>query len=149
MLAWPWSVLPSSRGDAMLRQLSSRRERERSTPGNVAEIWDEADARPFRGAARGLDDAAARLLQALAPQHVAVAGDALEQHFDHRMVDRAAAAVGDEVLLGNIGLVGAALGILRQEMIEGLILRRAALGGNRLVPFLGIAEQRVDVEDHP
>src|ERR1700730_9000912 len=33
-------------------------------------------------------------------------------------------------------------------MVVGLILVRTSLGGNRLIPFLGIAEERVDIEDY-
>jgi hypothetical protein len=33
-------------------------------------------------------------------------------------------------------------------MIERLVLRRPPLGGDRVVPFLGIIEDRIDIEDH-
>src|SRR5262245_12055764 len=33
-------------------------------------------------------------------------------------------------------------------MIERLVLARAPVGGDRLVPFVGIVELRIDVEDH-
>jgi hypothetical protein len=33
-------------------------------------------------------------------------------------------------------------------MVERLILVRPHLGGNRLVPFLGIGKHRIDIEHH-
>jgi hypothetical protein len=33
-------------------------------------------------------------------------------------------------------------------MVKRLVLVRANLGGNRLVPFLGIAEERIDIEHY-
>ena len=33
-------------------------------------------------------------------------------------------------------------------MVEGLVLRRAHRLGDRLIPFLAVGEDRVDVEDH-
>src|SRR5690242_149433 len=32
-------------------------------------------------------------------------------------------------------------------MVEGLLLRRPAVGRDRLIPFLGIVEHRIDIED--
>ena len=39
------------------------------------------------------------------------------------------------------------LRVLRAEVIEGLILRRPAFRRDGLIPFLGIVEDRVDIED--
>ena len=63
------------------------------------------------------------------------------------MLDRLARGVGHQVLLGNIGDVIIFV-ILRQQVIEGLILLRPAAFGDRQIPFLGIREDRVDVKDH-
>ena len=51
------------------------------------------------------------------------------------MVDRLAAVVGQQILLADIGDVGAFL-ILGEQVIEGLVLGRAQLLGDRLIPFL-------------
>src|SRR6185437_6872126 len=86
------------------------------------------------------DSSRARSLPPAGAQHVVVAGETLEHHIDHRMLDRAVFGIGQQVLLRHIGLVGTALGILRQQMIEGLLLRRPAVRRNRLIPFLGVVE---------
>src|SRR6185437_575838 len=93
------------------------------------------------------DSSRAPSLPPTGAQHVVVAGETLEHHIDHRMLDRAVLGVGEQVLLGDISLVGAALGILRQEMIEGLLLRRPAIRRDRLIPLLGIVKHRIDIED--
>jgi hypothetical protein len=62
--------------------------------------------------------------------------------------DRLPGFVRHEILLGNVGDVLAVL-ILRVEMIERLFLGGAHLGGYRSPPFLGVGEDRIDIEDHP
>ena len=54
---------------------------------------------------------------------------------------------GTQVLLADVGDV-AALGILGEQVVERLVLGRAHLLGDRLIPFLAVGEDRVDVEDH-
>src|SRR5215469_8085240 len=88
------------------------------------------------------------LLPATSAQHVAIAGETLEDRIDRRMRDRAVLRIRHEILFRNISLVRPALRVLRKQMIEGLVLRRPPLGGNRVVPFLSIVEDRIDVEDH-
>src|SRR5215470_5268091 len=61
------------------------------------------------------------------------------------MAHRLARGVGQQVLLGDIRDVFA-LRVLREQVIERLVLARPHLGRNRLVPFLGVVEFRVDVE---
>src|SRR5579862_7091228 len=63
------------------------------------------------------------------------------------MRDRTVFAIENEVLLRDIGLVGTTLLVLRQKMIEGLVLRRPPLRRNGFIPFLGIVEDRIDVEN--
>ena len=63
------------------------------------------------------------------------------------MPDRLAGIVRNQVLLGDIGDVFG-LSVLRQQMVEGLILVRANLFGDRQPPFLGVVELRIDVKDH-
>jgi hypothetical protein len=71
----------------------------------------------------------------------------VEHRRDGRMVDRLVAVVGNEVLLADVGDV-AALRILGEEVVEGLVLGRPESLGDGLIPFLAIGEERVDVEDH-
>ena len=52
-----------------------------------------------------------------------------------------------EILLADVGDV-ALLGILGEQMVEGLVLGRADRLGDRLIPFVAVGEVRIDVEDH-
>src|SRR5262245_26862961 len=63
------------------------------------------------------------------------------------MADWFAGRVRQQVLLGDVSDVFG-LRILREQMVERLILARAYLGRNRLIPFFGVVEFRVDVEHH-
>ena len=72
----------------------------------------------------------------------------IEDFGDLRMAHRLAGLVRQQVLLGDIGDIFG-FGVFREQMIERLILVRPNLGRNRLVPFLGIVEQRIDVENDP
>ena len=38
--------------------------------------------------------------------------------------------------------------VLGEQVVERLILVRPHFGGDRLVPFFGVVEDRIDVEDH-
>jgi len=82
----------------------------------------------------------------LGPQPVAAAVIAVEHVRDRRVVDRLFALVNDEVLLADIRDV-CGLGILGEQVIEGLVLGRPKLLGNGFVPFLAVREFRIDVED--
>ena len=83
-------------------------------------------------------------------RHVARAVDALlealEEIANLRMADRLAAFVGQKILLGDVGDVFGLL-VLGEQMIKRLILRGPDLLGDRLIPFLGVGEDRVHVED--
>ena len=83
----------------------------------------------------------------LGAEMVATRVEALEVGGNCRVVDRLFAFVLDQVLLTDVRDV-ALLRILREQVIEGLVLRRADLLGNRLIPFVAIGEDGVDVEDH-
>src|SRR5712691_5685311 len=61
------------------------------------------------------------------------------------MPDRLAAGVEQKVLLRDVSDVGA-LRVLGEQVVERLVLVRPHFGGDRLVPFLGIVEFRVDIE---
>src|ERR1700741_140885 len=61
------------------------------------------------------------------------------------MTDRLARWVGQQVLLGNVGNIFG-LGVFGEQVIKRLVLVRAHLGGNRLIPFFGVVELRIDVE---
>ena len=63
------------------------------------------------------------------------------------MVQRRSITVVEQVLFRDIGDV-LAVRILGEQVVEGLVLARAHLGWDRLVPFLGVVELGIDVEDH-
>jgi hypothetical protein len=63
------------------------------------------------------------------------------------MMDRLTLDVGEQILLADISDVGG-FRILGEEVVEGLVLGRPNILGDRLVPFLAIGEDRVDVENH-
>src|ERR1022692_4132711 len=72
----------------------------------------------------------------------------LHEYFgDLRMADRFFGGVGQQVLLGDISDVFA-LRVLGEQMVKRLVLARAHLGRDRLPPFLGVVEYRIDVEHH-
>jgi two-component sensor histidine kinase len=64
---------------------------------------------------------------------------------DLRVPQRLTGVVGQQVLFRHIRHVFR-LRIFGEQMIIRLILVRADLGGYRLIPFLSIAEERVDIE---
>jgi len=61
------------------------------------------------------------------------------------MAHRFAALIRQKILLGDIGDVFGVV-VLGEQMIERLILVRTHVGRDRLVPFLGIVENRIDIE---
>src|SRR5262245_18537606 len=69
----------------------------------------------------------------------------LERFAHLRMADRFARRIGQQVLLGDVSDIGV-LRILRIQVIERLVLVRPHLRRNGLIPFLGVAEDRVYVE---
>ncbi len=64
------------------------------------------------------------------------------------MFNRLARVVGDEVLFRHIGHV-VTLIVLRQKMVERLILGRTAVLRDGLIPLLGIGKLRIDIENNP
>ena len=78
---------------------------------------------------------------------VAAAFIAHEHFRDLGMADRLAGRIGQQVLLGHVGDVFG-FRVLGEQVIERLILVRAHFGGDRLLPFLGVVEDRIDVEHH-
>src|SRR5262249_46433846 len=58
---------------------------------------------------------------------------------DLRVAHRLAGGVEEQVLLGHVGDV-LGLRVLCEQMIERLVLARPPIGGNRLVPLLGVVE---------
>ena len=87
------------------------------------------------------------LVPVLAPQRIAAISIALEDARDGRMINRLVALVGLQILLADISDI-AALTIFGEQMIEGLVLRRSHPFGDRLIPFVGIGEDGIDIEDH-
>jgi hypothetical protein len=70
-----------------------------------------------------------------------------ENFVDLRMANGIAGGVGHEILLRDIGDIFG-VGVFGEEMIERLVLARPDFRRNRLPPFLGIREDRVDVVDN-
>jgi hypothetical protein len=79
-------------------------------------------------------------------QRVAAFAELAEQIADIRVIHRLARLVGDQVLLGHIGHVVGVV-VFGQQVIERLPLSRARTLGDRVVPFFGVGELGVDVED--
>src|ERR1700691_3704522 len=63
------------------------------------------------------------------------------------MQHRLAAIIGQKILLGDVGDVFGLI-VLSEQMVEGLVLVRTDLRRDRLVPFLGVVEDGIDVEDN-
>ena len=55
--------------------------------------------------------------------------------------------IRNQILLADIGDI-TALGILCKQVIKGLILFGANMFGDRLIPFLAIGKNGVDIKDH-
>jgi hypothetical protein len=80
-------------------------------------------------------------------QRIAATVKGFEHAGNCRMADRAVIVIWHEVLLADIGDI-AILCIFSEQMIKWLIFARAHLGGNRLIPFLAIGEDGINIEDH-
>ena len=63
------------------------------------------------------------------------------------MANRPVFTVKDQILLANIGGV-VAVGVFGQQVIKGLVFVRPQLGRDLFVPFLGIVELRIDIDNH-
>src|SRR5262245_37102632 len=64
-----------------------------------------------------------------------------------RVADWRTGRIEKKILFGHIGDVFS-LRIFCEQMIEGLVLARTDLRRDCLPPLLGIAENRIDIEDH-
>jgi hypothetical protein len=62
------------------------------------------------------------------------------------MPHRLASIIGQKILLGDVGDVFGLI-VLGEQMIERLIFVWADLRRDRLVPFLGVVEDGIDIED--
>lgn len=58
-----------------------------------------------------------------------------------------AGCIGDKVLLGDIGHI-LAVGVLGKEMVKGLVAAWPDIFGNGLIPFFGVVEFRIDIENY-
>jgi hypothetical protein len=70
----------------------------------------------------------------------------IEDQLELRMAARCVELIQNEILFGDVGHVGRIFG-LREEMVIRLILRRPNLDGNRMPPFIGVVEERIDIEN--
>ena len=64
------------------------------------------------------------------------------------MIDRLVAIVGQQIALADIGDV-TRIAVFREQVIKGLILARAQILRDLIVPFLGIGEDGIDIEHDP
>ena len=71
----------------------------------------------------------------------------VEQFGQSRMVHRATLAIGQQVLLADIGDI-AGFAVLGEQVVERLFAVRADFLGDGFVPFLAIGEDRVDIKHH-
>ena len=62
------------------------------------------------------------------------------------MPDGAILAIGKQILLAYIGGV-IAIGIFGQQMIERLVFFWPCFGGNRIIPFIGIIEFGININN--
>src|SRR3546814_7053941 len=62
------------------------------------------------------------------------------------MVDRLVAVVGHQIALADIGDI-ARIAVFGEQMVKRLVLGRAQILRDRVVPFVGIGEDGVDVEN--
>jgi hypothetical protein len=62
------------------------------------------------------------------------------------MAQRRPGRVGEQVLLRDVGHI-LGVGVLGEQMIEGLLFLRPDLLGDRLPPFIGGIEDRIDIEN--
>jgi len=62
------------------------------------------------------------------------------------VANRAVFAIGKQILLADIGCV-IAVGIFREEMIEGLFFVGAHFGWDGFIPFVGIVEFGININN--
>jgi len=68
-----------------------------------------------------------------------------EQLLHRRMADRLSGQILEQILLRHVSNIGCIV-ILGQQMVVGLILSRADILRNRLIPLFAIAELRIHVK---
>ena len=81
-------------------------------------------------------------------ERIASAVEFLENPGDRGVIHRTILVIMQQVLLADIGDVGV-FGILGEQVIKGLIFLRPHVGGDRLVPLLGICKDRIYIEHNP
>ena len=84
-------------------------------------------------------------MKSLAARAIAAGVVGGETFVQFGMAYRFTGRIGDQILLRHIRDIFR-LRILGEQMIKRLVLGRANVFGDRLIPFVGVAEGRVDVE---
>src|SRR3954447_11517690 len=87
-----------------------------------------------------------RSIEDLVASPVSAVGVLFEYLADLWMTDGFARRIRQEILLGYIGDVFG-FGIFGKKVVEWLVFARTALSRNSLVPFFGIVEFGVDIEN--
>lgn len=85
------------------------------------------------------------LVSQSAMQAVASAGKVREQLGNVRVIDRSTIAIAHEILLADIGNIGAFL-VLGQQVVERLVPVRTNIFGDGFVPFLAVGKHGIDIE---
>ena len=73
--------------------------------------------------------------------------EAFEIFMDLGMAHRRSRHINEQILLGHISHIFRVI-ILGEQMIERLVTARAGIFRNRTPPFLGVAENRINIEDY-
>lgn len=73
--------------------------------------------------------------------------EAFEKFAYLRMADRFSGLIDQQILFGDVGHILRVV-ILREKVVEGLILARADLLRNRQPPVFRVVEHGVDIEDY-
>jgi hypothetical protein len=82
----------------------------------------------------------------LPPQKIAAILEGSEDAGKGRVIDWAAFVIGLQILLADISDV-ARFSVLSEEVVERLVLARADFLRDRIVPFFGVREDGIDIED--
>jgi len=88
-----------------------------------------------------------RLVPVLSLQSVTTIFQSIEQSGDRRVLDGLVAVVVHQILLADVSDI-ARLHILCQQVVKRLILPRSKAFRDRIIPFVGVAKDRINVEHY-
>ena len=79
-------------------------------------------------------------------KHIALPLETVKHIINVRMANGAIFTIGKQILLTNIGRV-IAVGVFREKMIEGLFFVGAHFGCDGFIPFVGIVEFGININN--